>query len=381
MRRLAPFSLVVVLAATLGVGPSSAQVPDLPIVAPQVLLTPVPGVFDLPVAMATRTGDDALYIVEKTGRIRAVRGGVIDPSPVLDLSSEVSDSLEQGLLGLAFSPNGELMYVNLTDTSGDTRVLEFAVSDGAAVPESRRELLVVEQPFANHNAGTMAFGPDGYLYIALGDGGGAGDPQDNAQSLDTLLGKMLRIDPAPSGEAEYTVPDDNPFVGTDARPEIWAYGLRNPWKFSFDRHTGDLWTADVGQSEWEEINLQRAGAGGGQNYGWNRLEGSHPFQGAEPPDEHVLPVHEYPNEELSCSVTGGHLYRGEAIPSLQGAYVYADWCDGHLRFIREVGGEVVEDEELGVVVPLIASFGEDHDGELYAISMLGLVFRIDPLLP
>lgn len=359
--------------------------------APRIGLTPVPGVFQLPVGMAQHPDSDDLYIVEKTGFIRAVRLGLAyDPVPVLDLSSEVSGGLEQGLLGLAFSPDGEFLYVNLTDTSGDTHVLEFAFDDGVAVPESRREVLTVDQPLANHNGGTMIFGPDGYLYIALGDGGGAGDPEYNAQDLGTRLGKMLRIDPRGSEAAPFTVPADNPFVpdpddpdaDEDALPEIWAYGLRNPWKFSFDRLNGDLWIADVGQNTWEEINLQRAGSSGGQNYGWNHMEGQAPFSGrpdgtGEPAD-HVPPIHVYGRDNGACSVTGGYVYRGEAA-ALQGAYLFSDWCEGRLRYLREENGEVVEEGDFGLTVPSITAFGEDHDGELYAISLGGAIFKIVPL--
>lgn len=379
MRRVAVVLVAAVL-MSLGPGTSSVQVP--PLGPPQVVPVPVVGVFQMPVGMAVRPGDDALYVVEKTGTIRAVRGGVMELAPVLDVSSEVSGGQEQGLLGLAFSPDGDHMYVNFTDTAGDTHIVEFALApDGTALPASRRELLSVDQPFANHNGGMMTFGPDGHLYIALGDGGSAGDPNDNAQSLDTFLGKILRIDPTPSAGAPYTIPADNPFIGqAGARDEIWAYGLRNPWRFSFDRQTGDLWIGDVGQNSWEEVDYTPAGSSGGENYGWNRLEGTHPFEG-EPPAEHVLPIYEYPTEGLSCSITGGYVSRGANLPALEGAYIFADWCDGVLRFLRQSGGEVTEVGGLGAEVPLISSFGEGPDGELYAISLLGLVFRLDPLLP
>jgi glucose/arabinose dehydrogenase len=359
--------------------------------APTIALAPLPGVFAAPVAMAQHPDSDDLYIVEKVGFIRAVRLGLVyDPVPVLDLSSEVSSGLEQGLLGLAFSPDGEFMYVNMTDTAGDTHILEFAFADGVAVPESRREVLTVDQPFANHNGGTMIFGPDGYLYIGLGDGGSGGDPEYNAQNLQTRLGKMLRIDPREADGAPFTVPTDNPFVPQDgevapveALPEIWAYGLRNPWKFSFDRSTGDLWIADVGQNLWEEINLQRASSAGGENYGWNHMEGVELFTnrppGAEEPADHTPPIHVYGRDNGACSVTGGYVYRG-ASASLQGAYVYSDWCEGRLRYLREQNGVVVEDGDLGLTVPSITAFGEDHAGELYAISLGGSVFRIVPVL-
>jgi glucose/arabinose dehydrogenase len=389
MRRIT-LPLVMVLVAA-SVGSASAQIPDAPPSGPpQVSAVPVPGVFLMPVAMAQHPDSDDLYIVEKTGRIRAVRDGlVLDPQAVLDVSGEVSSGLEQGLLGAAFSPDGEFLYVNLTDTGGTTRILEYAFARGTAVAASRREVLSVEQPQANHNGGTVAFGPDGYLYISLGDGGGAGDPLYASQRLDTHLGKLLRIDPRPSGDAPYTIPPDNPFLPeegevTDALPEIWAYGLRNPWKFAFDRATGDLWIADVGQSAWEEVNRQPADSPGGENYGWNHMEGFEPYAGrpagAEEPDDHAPPVHVYANTGSSCAITGGTVYRGEA-SWLQGAYVYSDWCDGRLRALRVEDGEVVEDVDLGLVVPSITAFGEDHHGELYAISLGGLVLRLIPLPP
>ena len=214
--------------------------------------------------MAVRSGDTALYVAEKTGKVVAVRDGIVDPVPMLDLSEEVSLGGEQGLLGLAFSPDGRDVYVNFTDTNGDTHITGYAMRGGQADTATRRDLLVVDQPYSNHNGGNLVFGPDGYLYIGLGDGGSGGDPQGNGQSLSTLLGKMLRIDPTPFGDRPYRIPTDNPFVGhVAARPEIWAYGLRNPWRYSFDRLTGDLWIGDVGQSAWEEVDVQPSDSPGG----------------------------------------------------------------------------------------------------------------------
>jgi hypothetical protein len=385
-------ALCLVLAMT---GTGVAAVPTLPgggagDPAPVVAI-PLPGAFRLPVAMAQHPVSDDLYIVEKTGHVRALRGGlVLDPVDVLDLSGETNPiGLEQGLLGLAFAPDGAHLYVNLTDDEGHTHVLEFAVVDGVADPATRREVLVVEQPLANHNGGSVAFGPDGLLYLGLGDGGGGGDPAYTGQSTDALLGKMLRIDPRPTDDAPYAIPADNPFVddapGSDRRPEIWAYGLRNPWKFSFDAATGDLWIADVGQSAWEEINVARADSAGGENYGWNHMEGfalhtGRPA-GAGEPDDHHRPLTVYPNGDGRCSITGGFVYRGTAIAGLQGAYVYGDWCEGLIRWVREVDGEVVAEGDLGLTVPLLTSFGQDHEGELYAISMLGAVLQLRPALP
>jgi glucose/arabinose dehydrogenase len=273
--------------------------------------------------MAVRAGDPTLYVAEKVGRVRAIRGDGVDPRPVLDLSGQISLGGEQGLLGLAFSPDGRFLYVNYTDPAGDTHVTEFAMGNRSVDLASRRDVLFVDQPFSNHNGGNLVFGPDGYLYLGLGDGGSAGDPLGNAQSLGTLLGKMLRIDPRPGGGRPYRIPEDNPFVDREgARPEIWAYGLRNPWRYSFDRNTGDLWIGDVGQSAREEIDLQAAQSAGGENYGWDRLEGTLRFEGSAPPNA-VPPVFEYGRDQ-GGTVIGGYVYRGRDIPGLNGTYLFGD---------------------------------------------------------
>jgi glucose/arabinose dehydrogenase len=330
-----------------------------------------------PLALAVRSGDPALYVAEKTGRVVAVRDGGVDPVPVLDLTDQVSLGGEQGLLGLAFSPDGRHLYVNYTDTNGDTHVTGYAMGDRQADAATRRDVLVVDQPYANHNGGNLAFGPDGYLYVGLGDGGSGGDPEGNAQSLSTLLGKMLRIDPTPFGDSPYRVPADNPFVGrADARPEIWAYGLRNPWRYSFDRATGDLWIGDVGQSAWEEVDLQPSASAGGENYGWNLMEGSHPYDGADPPANAVPPVYEYSHDDGGCVVTGGYVYRGGSIPDLSGAYVFADFCIGELEAVLLEEGRVIDRRALGPAVSNLSSFGEDAGGELYALSLDGEVYLL-----
>jgi glucose/arabinose dehydrogenase len=327
--------------------------------------------------MAIRAGDEALYIAEKTGRVRAIRNGRVDQDPVLDISGTVSLGSEQGLLGLAFSPDGGFLYVNYTDTVGDTRVVEYEMGDRRAQTGSAREVLSVNQPFSNHNGGNLVFGPDGYLYIGLGDGGSGGDPQGNGQSLSTRLGKMLRIDPRPSDGGQFGVPGDNPFRGREgAEPLIWAYGLRNPWRYSFDRETGDLWIGDVGQNSLEEVDFQPADSKGGENYGWNALEGSQPYAGGAP-DDVVSPVEEYPTGE-GCAVTGGYVYRGLAIPNLYGAYLYGDFCAGFVRGLVLKGRNVDQRREFGINVSSLASFGEDQDGELYLLSLGGEVFRLEP---
>jgi len=343
-----------------------------------------------PLAIAIRTSDPALYVAEKGGTIHAIRSGLLDPTPVLDISSEVSTGSEQGLLGLAFSPDGSHLYVNFTNKSGpagDTVIREYTFSGGRATGTGRL-VLTQTQPFANHNGGNLVFGPDGYLYIGLGDGGSGGDPMGNGQNLNTLLGKMLRIDPKPgtpdcgahSGSApgSYTIPPTNPFVGKAGCDEIWAYGLRNPWRYSFDKTTKDLWIGDVGQDSWEEVDVQGAGGRGGDNYGWNRMEGTHSYNGGTPPPSHHPPVYEYSHDSGNCSITGGYVYRGTRIPNLAGAYVFGDFCVGRLRAFVLHGGRAANQRFLGPQVNQLSSFGQDGNGELYVTSLDGGVYRIDP---
>jgi glucose/arabinose dehydrogenase len=330
-----------------------------------------------PTALAMRRGDTGLYIAEKGGRIRVIRNGVVSSVNVLNISTEVSTGSEQGLLGLAFAPRGDKLYVNFTNTAGDTVVREYAFSNGRADTSTARQVLMVDQPFANHNGGNLVFGPDGYLYIGLGDGGSGGDPMGNGQNLESLLGKMLRINPTPSTVESYTIPSNNPFVGRNGRDEIWAYGLRNPWRYSFDRITGDLWTADVGQNAWEEVDFQRAASRGGDNYGWNRMEGNHAFSGSAPAGHHA-PIYEYSHSGGNCSVTGGYVYRGSHISNLRGAYVFGDHCAGRLRAFIQDGGKAINHRFLGPRVESLSSFGQDASGELYALSLSGGVYRIDP---
>lgn len=319
-----------------------------------------------PVAFAVREGDERLYVAEQTGRLRTSDG-----KTVIDLSREVSTGNEQGLLGVAFHPTGRWVYLDWTDASGDTHVTEWAY-DGARAT-ARRDVLTQDQPYANHNGGQLAFGPDGHLYIALGDGGSGGDPEGNGQDLGTLLGKILRIDPR--GEP-YKVPEDNPFAGKEgARPEIWAYGLRNPWRFGFDRDTGDLWIGDVGQNAWEEVDHQPAGSKGGENYGWNLREGKSAFRDGRAGDL-VDPVIVYPlGEGGNCSVIAGFVYRGEKIPWLRGQFLYGDFCAGWVR--AAPADDLGDAAEVGKVDQL-SSFGEGPDGELYALSLQGPLYRIDP---
>ena len=329
-----------------------------------------------PVAMALRKGDAAVYFVEKVGRIRSYRNGRMG-SAVLDISSQVTNSGEQGLLGAAFHPDGSRLYVNFTDRLGDTVIREYVFAEGRANTASARTVLQLDDPYPNHNGGNLVFGPDGYLYIGMGDGGSGGDPQQRAQNLESLFGKMLRIDPRQSGTDAYSIPEDNPFVGRSGRDEIWSFGWRNPWRYSFDRSTGDLWVGDVGQNAWEEVDFEDAANDGGDNYGWDRYEGSHRFEG-QPLNRHHQPIYEYRNDQGHCAVTGGYVYRGSRIPNLTGAYLFADFCEGRLRAFVEQDARATEHRYLGPRVASLASFGEDRAGELYVMSLEGGVYRIDP---
>ncbi|MDZ4179773.1 MAG: PQQ-dependent sugar dehydrogenase [Coriobacteriia bacterium] len=343
--------------------------------------------------LLTHAGDGSgrSFVVERTGYVRVVRNGELSPTPFLDISASVSTNSERGLLGLAFPPayaqNGRF-YVNYTDRDGTTTISRFSASStdpDLAAPDSEQVLLRIEQPHANHNGGHLAFGPDGQLFIGMGDGGSGGDPLRAGQDPYTLLGKMLRIDVGESGQPArgepYGIPEDNPWANPDSEedplPELWALGLRNPWRFSFDRETDDLWIGDVGQNAWEEIDFEPAGSPGGLNFGWNVLEGTHPY----PPDSDpgdtsrfTMPVVEY-DRAAGQSVTGGYVYRGEDHPGLTGVYLYADFSTGRIwglapdntewknRLLLESGLQVV-------------SFGEDEDGEIYVVDFAGSVLKV-----
>ena len=388
------------------------------VTAQTVTLVPVASGLDQPVYV-THAGDGSgrLFIVEQTGSIRVFDGAQLLGTPFLDISSLVSCCGERGLLSVAFHPdyesNGQF-YVDYTDIAGDTVVTRYAVSPGnpnVADPASAFTVLTVDQDFPTHNGGQLQFSPnDGYLYISVGDGGSAGDPNDRGQSLDTLLGKILRID-VDSG-VHYGIPPDNPYVGIDGLDEIWANGLRNPWRFSFDRATGDMFIGDVGQNSFEEVDFQPAESAGCENYGWRLMEASSCFNppsncslglpsGCNPVGELVLPILEYAHENNPCdAVTGGYRYRGTDVPALDGLYVFGDYCRGTIwaaeEFVHEYLGpplvlgeppppgppaitewisEVLVDSLLGV-----SSFGEDEDGELYVVDIGGTVSRIAPVV-
>lgn len=341
-------------------------------------------------------GSGRLFIVEQDGVIRIWDGLQLLGTPFLNIDPRVTSGSEKGLLGLAFHPdylnNGEFfVHYSAADTTGDpdvdhfTVISRFSVQGGdpdQANPTSEEEIFRYPQPFSNHNGGQLAFGPDGYLYIGLGDGGLGGDTLNSGQRVDTLLGKILRIDI--DGAAPYEIPPDNPFVGEVGLDEIWAFGLRNPWQFSFDRNSGDLFIGDVGQTAWEEIDYQPASSSGGENYGWRCYEGNHPYNtsGCGPIEDYVGPILEYPHSQ-GCSITGGYRYRGSQFPNLSGTYLYGDYCTGIIWGGTNDGGgwssTPLHSSNLN-----ISAFGEDEDGELYVADHLnnnGAVYRIIDTTP
>lgn len=385
--RLRALATVLALAATFGCGDGMTgprKRPGNGNGEPQaVRLVEVATGLSNPVHLAAPPGDPRLFVVEQAGRIRIVQDGELLPTPFLDIVSKVASGGERGLLSVAFHPdyaaNG-YFFVNYTDRSGDTRIERYTVSaadPNRADPASAKPILHVEQPYANHNGGLVLFGPDGMLYIGMGDGGSAGDPHGHGQNEGTLLGALLRID-VDRGDP-YAIPLGNPYVGEPgARGEIWAIGLRNPWRFAFDPPANRLYIADVGQSRYEEVNVVAADAPG-LNYGWNIVEGAHCYPGGSCDQAGlVLPVLEYTHDD-GCSITGGVVYRGKAIPSLVGHYLYADYCAGWIRSFRYDGAAAVDHRELfSGGAGRILSFGQDAAGEVYVLSSNGRVYRIEP---
>jgi glucose/arabinose dehydrogenase len=373
-------SLGLVIALT-----SCSSEPNLPQGAGARLSEVVSGL-NFPTYLAAPPGDlTRLFIVEKAGVIRVVKDGALLPTPFLDISGQVSTVGEQGLFAMAFDPDygstGRFV-VHYTDPAGDTRLSYFRVSGDPDVADGASEqvILTADQPYDNHNGGQVTFGPDGFLYLGLGDGGSAGDPEGRGQDLSDLLGAILRIDVRSA--SPYAIPSDNPFLGVlGARSEVWSYGLRNPWRFSFDRATGDLYIGDVGQDRFEEIDVAEAAAGGGKgvNYGWKLMEAMHCFVADCDQTGLTLPVFEYGHGE-GCSITGGYVYRGSAIPALQGQYFFADLCRGWVRSVRYAGGSATELTEWPTLSTggSIVSFGEDLAGELYILEAGGRVSKIVP---
>jgi glucose/arabinose dehydrogenase len=345
-------------------------------------------------AMAARPGTHDLYVAEQTGAVRRIevterddgtrRERLVD-EPVLDLTERIQSGGERGLLGLAFSSDGRQLYLYGTLLpDGDSWLGVVDLGEGTTADAGDvRTLLQLPDEFPNHNGGQLAFGPDGFLYIALGDGGSGGDPHGHGQDTGELYGSILRIDPE-GGDADhpYAVPADNPFAQGGGKPEIWLYGVRNPWRFSFDSANGDLWVADVGQGEWEEVDRLPAtagrDAGRGANLGWSRMEGSHPYDGGTNPSGGVLPVLEYDHRDGACAIVGGYVYRGTAIPQLDGAYLYTDYCQRGLRALAlGADGKVAQRRSFDLRLEQVQSFGEDADGALYALTTAGQVLRLE----
>jgi glucose/arabinose dehydrogenase len=383
-----------------------------PVAWPAISLIPVASGLQAPDYL-THAGDNSgrLFIVEQTGVVRIVHNGNLLSRPFLDIADRVRFNGEEGLLSLAFPPDYTqkgyfyVYYTRKGETNNQVSRFHLTGDPNVADPNREEPILFLNHPInTNHNGGLLVFGPDGYLYIGTGDGGGGGDPSGNAQNPGSLLGKLLRIDteyawmkmltaenllfmpvmfsptqtsPAPA----YKIPADNPFIGQDgARPEIWALGLRNPWRYAFDRQTQDLYIADVGQDAWEEIDFQPAGSQGGENYGWNILEGNHCYSASActPPANYSPPVWKYnhgPNDSIGCSVTGGYVYRGSTYPAMQGIYFYGDYCTARVWGLRFEGNQWTN-QELKTAPGNITSFGEDQAGELYLTSSNGVVYQV-----
>ncbi len=385
---LAARSLVAALAAAAlaGCGSADEDTPPPPAGAAAagagVKLVPV-GRFDAPLFVTAAPGDRRrLYVVEQGGRIRVVRGG--KATTFLDVRRLVTSGGEQGLLSVAFPPDHArtgLFYVYFTDKQSRQRIVEYRrASADRADPGSARTVLVMDDPEGNHNGGQMTFGPDGKLYVATGDGGGGDDQhgrRGNAQDLGSLLGKLLRIDPKRKGSRAYSIPAGNPFAArAGARPEIWAYGLRNPWRFSFDRATGNLNVGDVGQDEIEEVDFVK-GDGRGANFGWRPFEGTRENFPGEPAPGAVPPVLEKEHDDGWCSVTGGYVVRDPGLPALRGQYLYADFCLGRIRAARLAPGKATGDRQLALPqIESLASFGEDAAGRIHVVSLSGPVYRL-----
>lgn len=350
-----------------------------------LVLTPVASLPD-PIALVARpgTGGDRgdLYVASRDGQVWLLTAdGDEPPEVVLDISDLTEADCEEGLLSIAFSPDGSKLYLSYTDRQGDSQIVEYPMSGQWVESEQARTVLSARQPACNHNGGHLAFGPDGYLWLGLGDGGGRDDMFNHGQNLDSLLATMVRIDPEPNGDTAYGIPADNPFTDGGGKPEIWAYGARNPWRFSFDLATDDLWIADVGQNTWEEIHVLPASEGWvpGANLGWPLFEGDERFSDTATPDDLVFPIHVYHHDD-GCSITGGFVYRGSAIPALVGTYVFGDFCVGRIWALTVDDQGAAARVELGVSVPggTLASFGEDAAGELYVLSFDDTVYRLDP---
>ena len=371
------FTATLALTLNCASGPNDS-LPEIPL-----RLQPVVSGLDFPVDLTAPPGDATrLFVVEKTGKIRIIKSGQVVSTPFLDLSALVSNGGEQGLLGLTFHPQYATtgrFAVDYTDTQGDTRIAVYQVSANPDVadPASGTAVLTIPQPYSNHNGGQVKFGPDGYLYIALGDGGSGGDPQNHGQDRTELLGSILRIDV--DNGTPYNIPASNPYSQSNTfRREPWNYGLRNPWRFSFDRGTGDMYIADVGQDSREEVDVAPASSSGGENYGWRKMEGNSCYNASSCQRTGLtLPVIDYSHRD-GCSITGGYVYRGPAIPELQGTYFYSDYCQGWVRSFRYSGGRATETFQWSTLNTRtnVTSLGEDAAGEIYILTAGGSIFRI-----
>jgi glucose/arabinose dehydrogenase len=366
--------------------PSTTPTPTATATFPAIALATVASGLASPVDLADpKDGSGRLFVVEQAGRVRILRNGQLDATPLLDITDRVRCCGERGLLGIALPPNFAqkgYFYLNYTtDALGQlqTRISRFYLTANADIadPDSEQIVLVYDQPYVNHNGGALAFGPDGFLYIGVGDGGSGGDPENRAQNLTDILGKMVRIDVETGSPVTYTIPPTNPFVErANVLPEIWAYGLRNPWRYSFDRQTGDLFIADVGQNAYEEIDFQPAASSGGENYGWRITEGTHCYN-PNPCDSAGLtpPIWEYDRSQNDRSVTGGFVYRGAAYPALQGIYLYGDYVSGRIWGLR-FDGSGWENRLLLESGRNISSFGQDGAGEVYVIDHAGEILQV-----
>lgn len=346
---------------------------------PQIKFTKIASGFIEPVQITNaQDGSNRLFVVEKGGTVKIISNGSVLATPLLNISELVSNGLEQGLLGIAFPPNFKnkrYFYVDYTNRTGvgNTVIARYPLTADSNVANSKSEIMIlsIKQPFTNHNGGQIAFGNDGFLYVGTGDGGGSGDPFDNAQNISSLLGKILRID-VESGKTPYSIPTGNPFS-----TEVWSYGLRNPWRFSFDRLTHELYIADVGQDNIEEVDVQPSGVPG-ENYGWKIMEGSTCFKSKKCANSGlVLPVTEYDHKSGDCSITGGYVYRGTQFPKLQGIYLYADFCSGKIRGLRKNGPRW--ESKVLINTPFkISSFGEDEEGNIYFCDFAsGDIYKIE----
>lgn len=348
---------------------------------PSITLRQVATGFTQPTDISSTTSDEKLYVAQQAGTIMRVTPNQPDIHVFMDITNKVTSSGEMGLLGLAFHPNYEengYIFVNYIDTNKNTVIARYHVVGETVDPASEKILLQVEQPYSNHNGGDLAFGPDGYLYASLGDGGSAGDPGNNAQNLNSLLGKILRLDI--NTDRPYVVPADNPFVGREGvRPEIWAYGLRNPWRISFDAKTGGLYIADVGQGDLEEVDFQSADSKGGENYGWRCLEGTSDYnlEGCTGVNTYTPPVVEYSHDDGRCSITGGYVYRGSDQLALEGKYFYSDFCGKQLYYTEQKDSSWQQDLAIKTDFA-ISTFGVDSSGELYVADYnSGNIYRIE----